>query len=109
MSTNYADSPKPKIERAKDTIGTILVEGHKGKKNAISSKQLAEAVGLKPTTVRDVIPEIRRERHIPVVSGSKGYYVCSDQDEFAEVLARIQRTIETKEQRRRDLINAYHG
>jgi hypothetical protein len=107
-ATAHADSDERKVIGAKRTLARILKQ-RRGKGQAISSKALADRVGLKATTVRDLIPEIRREQDLPVVSTSTGYYLVASDQEFREVMKRIEDTIATKRERQSDIAEAYYG
>lgn len=104
----HADSDAQDVKRAKQTLARIL-SNREGKQQAISSKALAQRVGLKPTTVRDLIPEIRREMGIPIASTSTGYYRIASDDEFRDVMRRIEDTIQTKKQRQSELAEAWYS
>lgn len=107
-ATQHADSSAEKINLAKRQIAGILRE-RRGKRAAISSKGLAAACGLKATTVRDIIPEIRREYELPIASCPGGYYVIAEYEDFVEHMNRIEDTIETKRQRQSDLARAWYN
>ena len=104
----YADSDKAHIENAKRSVATIVANA-KGKENAVSSKELGKRVGLKPTTVRDLIPEIRREMNVPIASSNRGYYRIVDHSEFVEIMERIEDTIQTKRDHQSELAAAWNG
>ena len=103
----YADSDNISIERAKDQIARTLSHAE-GKDKAVSSKVLAEYVGLKATTVRDLIPEIRREYRLPIASSNRGYYRIIQHSEFVEIMDRIEDTIDTKKKHQKDLARAWY-
>jgi hypothetical protein len=107
-ATHYADSSAERINQAKRQIAGILRE-RRGKQAAISSKGLADACGLKATTVRDIIPEVRREYTLPIASCPGGYYVIADHDDFVSHMNRIEDTIETKRQHQSDLARAWYN
>lgn len=103
----YADSDDVSLAQAKTQIAQTL-RTKRGKQNAISSSALAGMVGIKATTVRDLVPEIRRERNIPIASCPGGYYVIECTDDFRETMRSIEETIETKKQRQRELARAWY-
>lgn len=103
---DHADSGSVSIEQAKGEIYHVLKNKHRD--DAISSSALAGMVGLKATTVRDLIPDLRREYNLPVVSCSQGYYVIEDTDALSRELDRIQDEIETREQTKKDLARAFN-
>ena len=102
-----ADSANHEVRAAKRTLARLL-EDRQGKQSAISSKALGDRVGLKATTVRDLVAEIRVEYGIPVASCSSGYYMIQSDDELRQVMERIEDTIQTKKQRQKELARAYY-
>lgn len=107
-ATTHADSSAEQLADAKRTIAWILRE-RRGKAAAISSKGLADATGIRATTVRDLIPEIRKEHAVPIASCPGGYYVICSQEDFVEHMNRIEDTIETKRERQSDLARAWYS
>lgn len=104
---DHADSDEISIEAAKGELYQTL--RHKTTRDdAVSSSALAGMVGLKATTVRDLIPELRQEYSLPVVACSKGYYVIQDTDDLARELERIQDEIETRKDTRKELTKAFN-
>jgi len=104
---DHADSDEISIEAAKGELYQTL--RHKtNRDDAVSSSALAGMVGLKATTVRDLIPEIRREYTIPIVACSKGYYVIQDTNDLERELDRIQDEIETRKDTRKELAKAFN-
>lgn len=76
--------------------------------NRISATDLAEHVPVAPSTVRDLVKEVRRERGIAVYSKGSGYWHIQDADELADAVTRIDDVIETKEQTKRELTRAFN-
>lgn len=103
----YAESDDITIEQAKTVIIHILSSAQ-SKDEAISSKELAEHVGLKPTTVRDLIKEIKQAGIMPIVACSKGYYQITTVEQLERELDRIQDEIDTRKQSKRDLTRAFN-
>lgn len=106
-ATQHADSSAEKINLAKRQIAGILRE-RRGKQAAISSKGLAAACGLKATTVRDIIPEIRREYELPIASCPGGYYVIEDVRDFERHLEKIDEEIQTRLKHKQELTAAWN-
>lgn len=106
-SEHHADSDADEVRTAKDQIAWLL-ERRDCREWAISSQALADAVGLKATTVRDTIKEIRRERHLPVVSCSRGYYLVNDAAEFQHEIDKINDEIQTREETKQELCAAFN-
>lgn len=106
--SKHADSDEVSIARAKEEIARTIA--HKdGKRNAISSRELAGMVGLKATTVRDVIPEIRCQYRLPIGSCPGGYYVIDDTEDFRETMQGIEDEIQTKKEHQRELAEAWYS
>jgi len=101
---HHADSDVPKVRRAKDRIAWIL-RRRDCREHAISSKALARATGwkpgepsdgIKPTTVRDCIKEIRAERDLPIESCGRGYYLIG-------TVSELERYIENRKEEKRTI------
>lgn len=106
-ATHHADSTEQKVRTAKDAIAWVM-ERRRGRGAAISSQGLADAVGLKATTVRDCIKELRRERDLPIVSCSRGYYLLDSNEGLERELDRIAAEIETRKETRAELVAAWN-
>lgn len=112
---HHAQTADTNVRTAKAQLAWILAR-RDCREWAISSRGLAAATGyydeakgsISPSTVRDAIAEIRRERNLPVVSCSQGYYVIDDTDALARELERIQDEIETRKQTKEDLAKAFN-
>lgn len=109
---HHADSPESQVRTAKDQIAWLL-QRRNSREHAISSKGLAQATGwpnggIKPTTVRDCIKEIRQERKLPIVSCSQGYYLINSAQELEWELERIQEEIATREETKQELAQAFN-
>ncbi|MHA1315789.1 MAG: hypothetical protein ACTSRB_17930 [Candidatus Helarchaeota archaeon] len=64
-----------------------ILKAHKGKKNAIPSKELAKMVGIEPgasnVKIREYITEVIKTGGLPIASaGTKGYYLIENEDEL---------------------------
>lgn len=106
-STEHADSEPRDIQLAKTIIAKAL-SMRPGKEKAISSQDLADRTPVKATTVRDLIPEIIAEYHIPIASCPNGYYRISDHDEFAREARRYESQRESAKRRLSTLAQAYY-
>lgn len=88
-----------------------------GREHAVSSKALAWVVtwhlpageALRPTTIRDMVREVRREYDVPAASCSDGYYLLRDTDDLEREIRRINEEIATKKQTKRDLVRAWNA
>ena len=103
----HADTDAETVRTDKDAIAWLL-ERRRGRGAAISSKGLADAVGLRATTVRDAVKEVRRDRDLPVVACSQGYYLLDSRDGLADELDRIADEIQTRRETRGELARAYN-
>jgi hypothetical protein len=114
-SEHHAHSPDEQVRTAKDTLAWLL-RRRDCREWAISSTALAEATGwrdpgdsgIAPTTVRDAIKELRRDRHLPIVACSQGYYLVTDPGEFQREIDRINDEIQTREETKRELCAAFN-
>jgi len=107
---HHADSDADAVRTAKEQLAWILAR-RDCRAWAISSQALADATGddgIAATTVRDAIRELRRERDLPIVSCSRGYYLIDDTDALQRELDRIQSEIETREATKRELTAAFN-
>lgn len=104
----HTDSGIDEHNTAKRIIAREL-SNRKGKENSISSNELAGKTPVSQSTVRDLVPEVRRQFNMPIASGSKGYFVIANKSEFIEVMDRIEETIQTKKQRQSELAAAYNS
>jgi len=106
-AAHHAESDEVTVHQAKDQIARLL-SNNPGREDAISSRALGEKVGLKATTVRDLIKEIRAEYELPIVSCSRGYYVISSVDELEREIGRIDDEIDTKRETKQELTRAFN-
>jgi DNA-binding transcriptional regulator YhcF (GntR family) len=103
----HTDSGPTEHEQAKARIARELQRNHRGRENAVSSKDLAERVPVAATTVRDLIPQIRREEDLPIGSGN-GYYIIENREELQRQVERQQEQAQTSIQTARDMAAAYN-
>lgn len=104
---DHTDSGPTEHEQAKARIARELQRRYRGRDNAVSSKQLASTLPIAATTVRDLIPQIRREYDIPIGS-SNGYFVIEDREELHRQVERQQEQAQTSIQTARDMAAAYN-
>ena len=85
-------------------IKNILLQ-HKGKANAITSKEISWAMGFPmedtQTVSRRVIWKTAKEYGLPLVSCRRGYFIAETDDEMAEYNSNIQRRIDAMEKTRK--------
>lgn len=86
-----------------DKIKGILLQ-HKGRANAITSKQISKAMGfpMEDTQVvsRTAIRKTEELFDLPVISCPNGYFIAENDEEIAAYNANIQRRIDGMEARR---------
>lgn len=81
-----------------------ILEEHRGKDNAISSREIneridADNVGSFPRT-REIVREILERELLPIASGNDGYYVIETREELEEEIESINRRIGNIAERR---------
>ena len=103
----YTRSDASDHELAKRAIASELVNHHRGRDNAISSRELAEHTPVSASTVRDFSVEVRRDYNIPVGS-SNGYFVIDSADELDRQVTRQKQQAETAMQTARDMAAAFN-
>lgn len=87
-----------------EKIKDILLQ-HKGKSNAITSKEVSRKMGfpMEDTQVvsRKAIWETAREYGLPLVSCNRGYFIAETDDEINEYNSNIQSRIDGMEETRK--------
>ena len=87
-----------------EKIKDILMD-HKGKKNAISSKRISEAMGFPmedtQAVSRQAIWSTAEEYDLPLVSCNRGYFIAETDDEIEEYNKNIQKRIDGMEKTRK--------
>jgi DNA-binding Lrp family transcriptional regulator len=73
-----------------------LMQDHVGRENAITQSQLADALGINPSTLRSELRRLREERQIPIGNLRDGYYIIGDREELQEYVGHINSEIESK-------------
>lgn len=108
-SEQYAESTARKVRESRQTVRHAL-EGHAvGRDNALSGSALADHVPLKPTTVRDIVAELRDDPAGPPIGQcSDGYYVLDSQAELDEWVTSVQDEIETKRERLKANVQSFN-
>jgi len=103
----FADTDPKEIEQDKLEILDALLTA-KGYENRRSAKELAERTTIAPSTVRDAIIELREQYSVPVANRGTGYFLITDENELQSILDYYQKEIETKQQRKRAITQAYN-
>lgn len=101
----YTDSNRTEHAIAKDRIISILQYAD----DAVSAKELAEAVPVEATTVRDLVSELRERQRLPVYGTSRGYVCIDSNQELDDCIHSIQEEIATKKTTMSNLIAAYYN
>lgn len=112
---DYTTTDASDHELAKQQLAMTLTNQARGKANAISSTALAqrldEAMGADrapgPSTVRDLIAEVREEYRLPIGSAN-GYFVIEDREEFERQVERQRRQAETSRETARAIAAAWN-
>jgi len=80
-----------------EKIKDILME-HKGKKNAIASKRISEAMNFPmedtQSVSRQAIWDTAEEYGLPLISCNKGYFIAQTDEEMAEFNANYEKRIQ---------------
>ena len=87
-----------------EKIKDILMD-HRGKKNAIASKRISEAMGFPmedtQAVSRQAIWSTAEEYGLPLVSCNRGYFIAETDDEIEEYNKNIQKRIYGMEKTRK--------
>lgn len=87
-----------------DKIWEILLQ-HKGKSNAITSKEVSRNMGFPmedtQSVSRKAIWETAKKYGLPLVSCNRGYFIAETDDEIAEYNSNIQRRIDGMKETRK--------
>jgi len=73
-----------------------LMQDHVGRENAVTQSQLADALGINPSTLRSELRRLREERQIPIGNLRDGYYIIGDREELQEYVGHINSEIKSK-------------
>ena len=87
-----------------EKIKNILME-HKGRKNAIASKRISEAMGFPmedtQSVSRQAIWDTAEEYGLPLISCNRGYFIAETDDEIDAYNKNIQKRIKGMEKTRK--------
>lgn len=108
-SEHHADSPAHRVRQSRARVRGALERHAVGRENALSGTALADRTPLKPTTVRDIIAELRDDPNGPPIGNcSDGYYIISDTDELEQHVEDVKDTIATKRERLEATVQAFN-
>jgi len=99
-AAEYSDSDMEQIEDSRTVVRFALREHAVGRDNALSGPALAGHVPLKPTTVRDLIADLRDDPSGPAIGDcADGYFIINSREELQEWVSGVNEEIETKRER----------
>lgn len=79
-----------------EEIKKIILE-HRGKTNAIKSREIANKVGINEddthAKTREIIRDIKETDNLPVLACNKGYYLAETEEEFNEYIENLKNRI----------------
>lgn len=108
-SEAYAQAPTRQVRQSRARVRYALTRYAVGRENATSGKALADRVPLKPTTVRDIIAELRDDPQGPPVGQcSQGYYILNSREELDEWVEGVKEEIATKRERLQANVESYN-
>lgn len=95
-----------------NAVHEILKE-HRGKNNAITSREIKEEVGVRDThdtnpNVRDIIRDLIEHHGVPILSHNGGYYIARNEEEVDEYVDRLESRREEIASRRDNIIEAFN-
>lgn len=105
--SEYTETDDSDHEKAKQIIARTLQMNAQGRDNAISSKELAHRTPVSASTVRDLVPEVRREYRLPIGS-SNGYFIIENADEFGRQVERQLNQAERSRQTAQEIAAAWN-
>lgn len=106
---HHAESTPETVRNSRQRVREALESYAVGRENATSGAALADRVPLKPTTVRDVIAELRDDPGGPPIGQcSDGYYILSSSEELDAWVSGVKEEIATKRERLRANVESYN-
>lgn len=85
----------------------IFMREHKGKQNAVTSKEIEAVFGCKGAEVRSMVNELRC-RSVPICSCNRGYYFAQTQGDVDRTVAHLNGRIQ-KIREARDGLMEFHN
>jgi DNA-binding transcriptional regulator YhcF (GntR family) len=104
----YAISTDAEIDADRRQILNRLLTECRGYENRLSASDLATGTDIKPTTVRDVVGELKQEFSIPVANVGSGYWIVETGDELERAVENLRGEIETRQERLETLVANYN-
>ena len=106
---HHAHSPAHRVRQSRARVRAALERHAVGRDNALSGRALADRTPLKPTTVRDIIAELRDDSNGPPIGNcADGYYVIASVDELERHIADVKDEIATKRERLEATVQAFN-
>ena len=94
------------MDKHKKQLCRILKKYHKGRENAIISKQLKHSVGIKESGIRYLVSVLRREGE-PICSCCEGYFYPETFSEVVETVDRFEKYLDTLSDTSANLLSSY--
>jgi len=104
----YVDSADEEVDASRACVLNQLLTEARGYDARVSAKDLAENTQVSPSTVRDIVAELRVEFGVPVASLG-GYFVLQTPDELERVLDAKRQEIATRRERMSEITAAFNG
>lgn len=106
---HHAHSDTHTVRESRREVRQALEAHAVGRENATSGKALADRVPLKPTTVRDIVAELRDDPGGPPIGQcADGYYILADESELDAWVESVQEEIATKRERLRANVESFN-
>lgn len=106
---HHAESPAHRVRQSRARVRAALERHAVGRENALSGTALADLTPLKPTTVRDIIAELRDDAGGPPIGNcADGYYIIDTTDELEAHISDVKDTIATKRERLEATVQAFN-
>jgi hypothetical protein len=106
---HHADSPAHRVRQSRARVRAALERHAVGRDKALPGSRLAEGTPVKPTTVRDIISELRDDPTGPPIGNcADGYFVIADRDELEAHIEGVKDEIQTKEDRLQATVRAFN-
>jgi len=104
----YVEATDETIDESRRIALNTLLTKSRGYENRRSAKALAEHTEVAPSTVRDIVAELRTEFSVPIASLG-GYFVIETTSELERVLDAKRQEIETRRERMSEITAAFNG
>lgn len=88
-----------------------IILGHRGKTNAIKSREIADKVGINEDThhtTREMIIQAARRYNLPLAADTVGYYLINNDFEYRKYMINLDSRIAGIEERKRLITENYN-